>query len=106
MIRACDRKIEFTAGDTGVIHVLFAGDIPAEGTTAVLTVRKTVDSEEPSLVKEAQVEGWKADFVFAESDTADLPRGEYGWMVTLRFENGDVNTPMRYPEPFEILPKA
>lgn len=98
-------KILLSRGDTGSITITFTGqDTPPDGTIALVTLQKTLDSEEPIWGKELPVSGGRVTIPFLSGDTVNLSRGMYCWCLRLLYENGDVYTPMEKPQEFEILP--
>lgn len=98
-------KILLSRGDTGTITITFTGqDTPPDGTIALVTLQKTLDSEEPIWEKELAIVSGRVTIPFFSGDTVNLSRGTYCWCLRLLYENGDVYTPMDKPQEFEILP--
>lgn len=105
MLETDGMKISISRGDTGSITVTFTGqDTPADGTIALITMQKTMDSEEPIWEKRLSIAGGRVTIPFYSADTVNLSRGKYCWCLRLLYENGDVYTPMETPQPFEVLP--
>ena len=105
MLETDGMKISISRGDTGSITVTFTGqDTPADGTIALITMQKTMDSEEPIWEKRLSIAGGRVTIPFYSADTVNLSRGKYCWCLRLLYENGDVYTPMKTPQPFEVLP--
>lgn len=99
-------KISISRGDTGTITVNFTGtDTPPDGTIALISLKKTIDSE---LIWEKKLPISNGSIVITlhSEDTANLSRGQYFWCLRLLYENGDVYTPMEKLQEFNILPVA
>lgn len=104
MLEVNGLKISVSRGDTGSVTVHFTGeDIPPDGTVAMVTLQKTLDSGEPLWAKKIPVTDGAVGIPFYTQDT-NYTRGAYLWCLRLLYENGDVYTPMKRPQDFEILP--
>lgn len=96
-------KIFINRGDTGGITITFTGeDIPDDNTLAKVALQKTLDSEEPIWEKLLPVVNGQTTIGFQTEDT-DLPYGKYFWCLRLLYANGDVYTPMKRPQEFNVL---
>lgn len=93
--------ISVSRGDTGTITITLTGDVPADGTTALFTVRKSVDMTDSAVLeKELTVSSGQVVIDLSSSDT-DIPWFAYCWDLRLIYENGDVFTPFA-PAVFEV----
>lgn len=102
MLETNTLKIAVTRGDTGTVTLTFTGDdTPENGTIALVTVKKNVDSEEPLWEKRVTIADGKAEVGLRSEDT-DVAYGKYWWDVRLLYTNGDVYTPMK-PAEFRVL---
>ena len=107
MLNVDGLKISISRGDTGTITITFTGqDTPPNGTIALVTLQKTMDSEGPIWEKRLEISGGRVTIPFYSADTVELSRGKYCWCLRLLYENGDVYTPMDKPQEFEILPAS
>ena len=105
MVEVNGLKISISRGDTGSVTINFTGqDAPADGVVALVVLQKTQDSEKPIWEKEITIEDSKAVIAFRTEDTRNLSRGKYCWCLRLLYPNGDIYTPMRKPQEFEVLP--
>ena len=96
-------KISINRGDTGTITITFTGqDAPPDGTVALVTLQKTLDSEETIWEKRIELANSRVTIMLLHEDT-NLTRGRYLWCLRLLYENGDIYTPMETPQVFEIL---
>lgn len=103
MLNTDNLKISISRGDTGTITITFTGqDAPPDGTVALVTLQKTLDSEETIWEKRIQVENSRVTIMLLHDDT-NHTRGKYLWCLRLLYANGDIYTPMEAPQTFEIL---
>ena len=93
-------QITVSRGDTGSVTLNFSGDAPADGVTAVVTLKQKVEAAAPVWEKRLTILGGGVTFELTRQDTDHAP-GVYFWDV--RLVNGDsVLTPLT-PQPFRIL---
>ena len=103
MLNTDGLRIAISRGDTGTITITFTGqDAPPDGTIALVTMQKTLDSEAPIWEKRLPVENSRVTIMLLHEDT-NQTRGKYLWCLRLLYANGDVYTPMETPQVFEIL---
>ena len=104
MIQITGMKIEITRGDCEPFTITLTGeDVPADGEAVLFTVKKNANYDEPVIAKELTVDGGKVTVNIRNTDTWQLPFGDYEWDI--RFPNlrgeGEPYTPMT-PQKFVI----
>lgn len=78
-------------------YVLVAGD------RVIFTVKQTAVQKKPVLVLQAENPGESyVEFCLEEGDLAPLPFGDYVYDVRLRFANGRLWTPPKFPAAFAV----
>lgn len=93
MLSVVGHDIIVSRGDTGAVTITFTGDVPADGTVALITVRKSPDMiETPVWEKRVDVENGSVTFPLTTSDT-DIQWFDYCWDVRLLYEDTSVYTP-------------
>ena len=96
------QKIEITRGDTGMYTITFTGeDAPEDGSTILVSLKKTKISERAIWEKRLAVQNNAASITLTSADT-NLPFGQYWWDARIIFRDGTVYTPM-YPASFKIV---
>ena len=94
--------IYITQGDTSQILIEFDGEVPPDGTTAVICVKERPGRSPVMIEKNIEVENGELLLSFGHNETM-IPPKRYRWDLRLVFDNGDVITPME-PAVFTILP--
>lgn len=87
--------------DTGVLTVAMSGDVPADGTTAIVTVRKNIGTATSVWEKRLTVQSGQILINLSTHDT-DIAPGAYYWDIRLLYDGGDVYTPFA-PAVFQIV---
>lgn len=102
MLETDKLRICVSKGDTGTITLNFTGeDVPDNTVTALVTLRKSVDSPEPIWEKRLPIEDGACVIPLGRENT-NIPYGKYAWDVRLLYESGEVYTPMK-PAEFRIV---
>lgn len=95
------KEITISSGDNATLTITLTGEVPADGTTALFTVRKSVDlTEAPVIEKELTVSSGQVVVDLTSAET-EIPWFDYVWDLRLIYENGDVYTPFA-PEIFRV----
>lgn len=95
------KEISISSGDNATITLTLTGDVPADGTDCLFTVRKSVDlTEDPVLEKHITVQSGQV-VIDLTSEETEIPWFDYVWDIRLIYENGDVYTPFA-PEIFRV----
>ena len=103
MLKIDGVNIQISQGDTGVFTITFTGeDAPENNCTALITLKKTEDSENSIWEKRLAVNDHAVTVTLLSSDTRDLKRGQYWWDVRIIFRDGTIYTPMM-PASFKVL---
>ena len=100
MVRIDGTSLEVSCGDTAAFTLAFEGDVPADGTVALVTIKRSARQEAPVLEKRLEVLAGQVSVVLTSADTA-LPFGAYQWDVRLLMD-GRVVTPLP-PQPFKVV---
>ena len=101
MIRTNGHEMIVSRGDTASVTMNFSGDVPEDGTTAVITLKKSTRAQANVWEKRLTVEDGAVVMELENEDT-DLEPGTYMWDVRLLMDGGKVYTPIR-PAPFTVL---
>lgn len=105
MFNIKENKIEISRGDTGTMSITFGGDVPYDGTIALVTLQKTLGyttkSTQNVWQKRLQITDGSCLIRFSSDDT-NHPAGKYLWDLRLLYSNGDIYTPIK-PTEFNII---
>lgn len=99
-MRIHDLDLLIPRGDTASIDVELSGDIPEDGTIALVSMKHHLSDKNPLWSKEYPVVDGKFTIELSTDDT-DYPPNTYKWDIRLLYSNGEVHTPMA-PANFEI----
>ncbi|MEG1892072.1 MAG: hypothetical protein RSB91_05425 [Clostridia bacterium] len=100
MLALNELNIRITRGDTAWLMIQLSGDVPADGTEAVITLKRGQLEATPIWVKREQVRGGVVTLRLANEDT-ELPLGAYRWDMRLKMD-GEIVTPFT-PRRFEVV---
>ena len=92
--------VEITRGDTAIIDVTLEGDVPADGTIALISLKKQTRDTTAVWEKRVPITNGQFTFSLTSADT-DLAPWKYWWDVRFLYKDGSVYTPMS-PSPFVI----
>ena len=93
--------ISITKGDTGTVAVTLTGEVPPNGTIALVSVKKRPNSNNLIWEKRFPIQDGAFSFDLTQADT-ELSPARYWWDIRLLYESGAVFTPME-PSAFIIL---
>ena len=91
-------------GDSGYFTVTITGDVPANGTEALFTVKKNLGGR-ASLIKHLSVIDGEVLIELTSQDTNKLEPGKYYWDLRIIFSETEVATPVP-PSLFQVLEVA
>ena len=86
------KDVVISKGDTGKITVTFTGEVPENGTVALVTLRESVNKCEAVWEKRVAVHDGVIVIDLSSEDT-DIPFFSYVWDIRLIYENGDIYSP-------------
>ena len=92
MFSVSGTDVTISRGDTGTLTITLTGDVPADNTVALITVRKDVNKTDFEWEKHLAVNDGTIVVPLSSEDT-DLPWHDYCWDLRLLYENGDIFTP-------------
>lgn len=103
MVDINDRTLEITIsrGDDAPYVIYFDDEIPPDGTEAIITVKRHLNSGNKVIEKTVSVRDGAINFAFTSDETNLIP-DTYVWDVRLKYANGEIYTPIP-PSPFTIL---
>lgn len=93
-------NVTISRGDTGTLTVTLTGDVPANSTVALVTVRTDVNRTSAVWEKEFPVNNGQIVIPLTTKET-DIPWADYVWDIRLLYENGDIYTPFA-PSVFRV----
>lgn len=99
------KMIAVSRGDSAFFDINFDGDIPADGTNAVFTVKKDIGGKPAGgavLRKHVKVSGGVAPIDLFSQDTNKLEPGNYLWDLRVLFSGTEVGTPVK-PSRFTVM---
>ena len=85
-------NITISRGDTGALTVTLTGDVPADGTIALVTVREDINMAAAVWEKRIEINDGTMVIPILSEDT-DIPPMDYYWDIRLLYQNGDIYTP-------------
>ena len=95
-------EIEVHKGDTEMFTITFTGDdAPADGEKVLVSLKKSVDSENVIWEKLLTVSEGKIT-VGLTSEETNIPYGQYWWDARILYDDDTVFTPMN-PASFKVL---
>jgi len=101
MLRVLENgSIEVSRGDTGNLTIGFGGDMPPDGTEALVTVKKSPQKHDVLWEKRLTVQDGQIDIRLNREDTNHAAE-RYFWDVRL-LGGGEISTPT-LPMPFVVL---
>ena len=100
MLKVDKGSVMVSRGDTGNLTVQFDGDVPQDGTLALVTVKKNPVKTEFLWEKRLTVQGGRIDIRLNTEDT-NFPPDKYYWDVRL-LRGAEIFTPVE-PQPFTVL---
>ena len=96
-------EISISRGDSVTLIFSFGGQTPADGTQAVMTVKRGTDRDTPAKwSKTATISAGKAQFDITNADT-NIKSGVYHWDLILHYADGEKYSPFRFPHLLEIV---
>ena len=85
------KNVTISKGDTGTLTITLTRDVPADGTTALVTLRKNINMVDAVWEKRIPVENGVVIIPLTSEDT-NIPWFDYWWDIRLLYENGDIYT--------------
>lgn len=92
MFTVSGRDITISRGDTGTLTVTLTGDVPDDGTVALVTLRRDVNKTDAVWEKRISILDGAIVIPLTKADT-DIPWFDYVWDIRLLYQNGDIYTP-------------
>lgn len=101
MIKIKGMDVSVSKKDSASYTVTFDGDIPPDGTEALVSIKRNPNVNEAMLEKKYTISDGMIDVNFTSEETDFVP-SVYYWDIRLIYEDGKVFTPFN-PAKFEIL---